>query len=111
MTHIVLPKIESRTKIEALIGISITTLIGLMCQKIYMDLPIPVEIFWGVIVLGGFYFLLHLLTYLRFYLEKIVFLKEQRVQAEIKSQEINVELRKLEIQLEIKTLELAQVEA
>lgn len=111
MADAILIKIENWAKIAVLVGTAITTLIGLMLQKIYLGEPIPVEIFWAIVLLAIFYFLLHLLTYLRFYLEKMVFLKEQKVQAEIKNQEIEIELRKLEIQLEIKTLELAQVEA
>ena len=107
MADAILIRIESWAKIAALIGTGITTLIGLMLQKIYLGEPIPVEIFWGIMSLGVFYFMLALLSYLRFYLEKIVFLKEQRVQAEIKNREIDIELRKLELQLEIKKLELA----
>ena len=111
MSDAILIKIENWAKVAVLVGTAITTLIGLMLQKIYLGEPIPIEIFWAIVLLAVFYFLLHLLTYLRFYLEKIVFLKEQKVQAEIKNQEIEIELRKLEVQLEIKTLELAQVEA
>ena len=111
MADAVLIKIENWAKIAVLVGTAITTLIGLMLQKIYLGDPIPVEIFWAIVLLAVFYFLLHLLTYLRFYLEKMVFLKEMQVQAEVKNREIETGLRKLEIQLEIKTLELAQVEA
>ena len=111
MSDAILIKIENWAKVAVLVGTAITTLIGLMLQKIWVGDPIPIEIFWAIVLLAVFYFLLHLLTYLRFYLEKIVFLKEQKVQAEIKNQEIEIELRKLEVQLEIKMLELAQVEA
>ena len=111
MADAVLIKIENWAKIAVLVGTAITTLIGLILQKIYLGEPIPVEIFWAIVLLATFYFLLHLLTYLRFYLEKIIFLKEMEVQAKITSREMDMGLRKLEIQLEIKTLELAQVEA
>ena len=107
MADALLIRIENWTKIAALIGTGITTLIGVMLQKIYLGEPIPIEIFWGILTLGAFYFMLALLTFLRFYLEKIVFLKEMKVQAEVKNQAIEIELRKLEVQLEIKTLELA----
>lgn len=106
MADVVMIKIENWVKIAILVGTAITTLIGLLLQKIYLNEPIPQEIFWAIALLAVFYFLLHLLTYLRFYLEKIIFLKEQRVIAEIKNQELTIELRKLELQLE-----LAQVEA
>ena len=109
MTHIVLPKIESRTKIEALIGISITTLIGLMCQKIYMDLPIPVEIFWALALLGGFYFIMEFLTYVKFYIEKIIYLKEEETMSRIKILQLEVECRKLELQITLTKLKVVEV--
>lgn len=109
MTHIVIPKIESRAKIEALIGISITTLIGLMSQKIYMGLPIPIEIFWALGLLASFYFIMELLTYVKFYIEKMIFLKEQEVLSRIKILEVEVECRKLEHQITL--AQTAAVEA
>ena len=109
MAHIVIPKIESRTKIEALIGISITALIGLMSQKIYLDLPIPLEIFWALGLLGAFYFILEFLTYFKFYIEKMIYLKEQEVMSRIKILEVEVECRKLEHQITLKQLEVTVV--
>ena len=106
MTHIVIPKIESRAKIEALIGLTITTLIALMSQKIYLSEPIPIEIFWGLALLGGFYFILEFLTYVKFYVEKMMYLKEMKTVSEIKVGELEVEIRKLGAELA-----LAQVEA
>jgi len=109
MTHIIIPKIESRAKIEALIGVSITALIGLMSQKIYLDLPIPVEIFWGLALLGAYYFVLELLTYVKFYIEKMVYLEEQEVLSKIKILEVEVECRRLEHMITLKQLEVAVV--
>ena len=103
--EIVIPKIESRTKIEALIGLSITTMIGLMSQKIYLDLPIPVEIFWALGLLGAFYFILEFLTYIKFYIEKIIFLQEQKQLSTIKILEVEVECRRLEHMITLKQLE------
>jgi hypothetical protein len=108
-TDMVIEQIESRTKIEALIGLSITTLIGLMSQKIYLGLPIPIEIFWALGLLGTFYFILELLSYLRFYIQKMVFLKQQELLSKIKILEIEVECRKLEHQITL--AQLATVEA
>ena len=107
MTHIVIPKIESRAKIEALIGLTITTLIALMSQKIYLDLPIPIEIFWGLALLGGFYFILEFLTYVKFYVEKMVYLKELKIVSEIKTLELEVEIRKLGAELALAQAEVA----
>jgi len=111
MTHIVLPQIESRAKIAALIGLSITTLIGLMSQKIYLGLPIPGEIFWALGLLGAFYFVLEILTYVKFYIEKMVYLKEQETLSKIKILEVEVECRKLERQIELAQLQKVAVEA
>lgn len=107
ITHIIIPKIESRTKIEALIGLSITTLIGLMSQKIYLGLPIPVEIFWALGLLGAFYFIMEFLTYVKFYIEKMVYLKEQETMSRIKILEVEVECRKLEHQITLAQTQVA----
>ncbi len=109
MTHIVIPKIESRTKIEALIGLSITTLIGLMSQKIYLGQPIPIEIFWGLGLLGTFYFIMEFLTYVKFYIEKMIYLKEMKVTSEIKILGVEVECRKLEHQITLAKLTAVEV--
>jgi len=109
MTEIVINKIESRAKIEALIGLSITTLIGLMSQKIYLGLPIPPEIFWGVGLLGVFYFILELLTYVKFYVEKMIFLKEQETISKRKILEVEVECRRLEHQITLAQLAAVEV--
>jgi hypothetical protein len=79
--------------------VSITALIGLMSQKIYLDLPIPLEIFWALGLLGVFYFVLEFLTYVKFYIEKMIFLKEQETITRIKILEVEVECRRLELQL------------
>ena len=109
MSDAILIKIENWAKVAVLVGTAITTLIGLLVQKILINEPIPVEIFWGIALLGVFYFLLHLLTYLRFYLEKTVFLKEQETISGIKILEVEVECRKLEHQITL--AQLTAVEA
>ena len=102
---IVINQIENRAKIEALIGLSITALITLMSQKIYMGLPIPIEIFWGLLILGAFYFILELLSYVKFYIQKMVFLKEQETVSRIKVLEVEVEIRRLGEVIRLKELE------
>lgn len=109
MAHIIIPTIESRAKIAALIGLSITSLIAIMSQKIYMGLSIPIEIFWALALLGGFYFALELLTYVRFYIEKMLFIKEQKTISEIKILEIEVECKRLELQISLKRVEGAVI--
>ena len=109
MADVVMIKIENWAKVAVLVGTAITTLIGLLVQKILINEPIPVEIFWGIALLGVFYFLLHLLTYLRFYLEKVVFLREQKTVSEIKILEVEVECRRLEHKITLAQLAKAEV--
>ena len=109
MGEIIIHQIQNRTKIEALIGLSITALIGLMSQKIYVGEAIPVEIFWGLALLGVYYFVLELMSYVKFYIEKMVYLKEQSTVSKIKILEVEVGIRKLEH--EITLAQLTAVEA
>ena len=107
MADIVINKIESRAKIEALIGTGIMTLIGLMSQKIWVGEPIPVEIFYGLVLLGAYYFILEAMSYLKFYVQKIVFIKEQETLSKIKVLELEVEIRKLGAELALAQVEVA----
>ncbi len=107
VTEIVIHQIESRAKIEALIGTGILTLIGLMSQKIWVGESIPVEIFYGLILLGAYYFILEFMSYLKFYVQKIVFIREQESLSKIKVVELEVEIRKLGAKLALAQVEVA----
>ncbi len=109
MGEIIIHQIQNRTKIEALIGLSITALIGLMSQKIYIGESIPVEIFWGLALLGVYYFVLELMSYVKFYIEKMVYLKEQSTISKMKTLEVEVECRRLEHMITLKRLEVPVV--
>ena len=93
----VITKIEGSARVEALIGTGVIALIGLMSEKIYTGAPIPIEIFWGIATLGAFYFGFQFIAYLKFYIEKMVYLKEQEVLTSLR-------IRELETQLELKKI-------
>jgi hypothetical protein len=105
MADIVIHKIESSAKIEALVGLAITTMIGLLAQKIYAGEEVPVELFWGLALLIVIYFGLQLLFYLRFYIEKIVYFREQEVLTQQQLVTLEREITKLGLVKEIKQLE------
>lgn len=82
-----------------------------MSQKIWVGDPIPIEIFWALGLLGAFYFILEFLTYIKFYIEKMIFLKEQEALSRIKILEVEVGIRKLEQEITLAQLQPTAVEA
>ena len=109
MADAIIHQIENRTKVEALIGLALMTLITLLGEKIYTGESIPLELFWGLAILLAAYVLMVILTYVRFYIEKMVFLKEQEVMATIQNVTLNKELKRLDLVKQIKELETAVV--
>ena len=105
MTEIIIHQIENKTKVEALIGIGIMSLITLLGERIWSGEPIPIELFWGLAILLGAYVALVVLTYVKFYIQKIVYLKEEKTKAEIQMMTLDKEIRKLEITRDIAELE------
>ena len=109
MADAIIHQIENRTKVEALIGLALMTLITLLGEKIYTGEVIPGELFWGLGILLAAYVLMVILTYVRFYIEKMVFLKEQEVMATIQNVTLNKEIKRLDLVKQIKELETAVV--
>ena len=107
MADAIIHQIENRTKVEALIGLALMTLITLLGEKIYSGEEIPLELFWGLGILLAAYVLMVLLTYLRFYIEKMVFFKEQEVMAGLQHITLEKEIRRLDLVKQIKELEVA----
>lgn len=105
MAGILIHQIENKTKVEALIGIAIMSLITLLGEKIYTGESIPIELFWGLALLLGAYIALVVLTYVKFYIQKMVFLKEEKTKAEIQQLTLDKEIQKLTIQRDIAVLE------
>ncbi len=109
MSDIILHQIENRTRVEALIGIALMSLITLLGEKIYTGEPIPIELFWGLGILLAAYVALILLTYIRFYIEKMIFFKEQEVMAKVQTVTLEKEIVRLGLVKEIKELEVRAV--
>ena len=105
MADIIIHQIENKTKIEVLIGLALMSLITLLGEKIYTGEPIPIELFWGLGILLIAYVALILLTYVRFYIEKMVFFKEQEVLATVQTVTLDREIVKLGLVKDIKLLE------
>ena len=110
MVESVIYQIENRTKVEALIGLAIMSLITLLGEKIYTGEPIPIELFWGLAVLFAAYVSLMILSYVRFYIEKMVYLKEQEVMNKIQLFTLDKEIVKLGLVKDIKALEAGAID-
>ena len=110
MTDIVIHQIENKTKVEVLIGIAIMSLVTLLGEKIFQGEEIPIELFWGLGILFGAYISLMILTYVRFYIEKMVYFKEQEVLALLQGKTLELEIEKLGLMRDIKRLDAAKVE-
>ena len=105
MADVIVHQIENRTKVEALIGLAIMSLITLLGEKIYTGEEVPIELFWGLAVLFAAYVSLMILSYVRFYIEKMIFFKEQEVMANLQLLTLEKEIEKLDLQRKIKVLE------
>ena len=106
MADIIVHQIENKTKVEVLIGIAIMSLVTLLGEKIFQNEPIPIELFWGLGILFVAYVSLMVLTYVRFYIEKIIYLKEQEVLTKIQEATLDKEITKLGLMRDIKRLEV-----
>ena len=105
MAEIIVHQIANKTKIEVLIGLALMSLITLLGEKIYTGEPIPIELFWGLGILLVAYVALILLTYIRFYIEKMVFLKEQEVMVRVQVVTLDKEITRLGLVKEIADIE------
>ena len=105
MADIIIHQKENRAIVEALIGLALMTLITLLGEKIYTGEPIPIELFWGLGILLMAYVAMVLLTYMRFYIEKMIFIKEQESMTRLQVMTLDKEIEKLNLIKQIKTLE------
>ena len=97
MGETVITKIESSAKIEAFIGLCITTLMGVFLVILNETGNVPYEIVWGIVLFMTFFVVMRLLYYIEFIIQKWAFLKEQKQQTELKKSELasQIELAKL----------------
>ena len=105
MADIIVHQIENKTKVEVLIGIAIMSLVTLLGEKIFQGEAIPIELFWGLGILFAAYVSLMVLTYVRFYIEKMIYLKEQEVGAMIQEKTLAKEIERLTLVKELKEME------
>lgn len=99
-------QIQNSAKIEATIGIGITTIItSYVLQGAANGTEMPN---WAILVLGLLlltFFAIRLLAYCRFVVEKEMFLREKKINAEIQLNQLNAQVRKLDAEIQLKKLE------
>lgn len=64
---------------------------------------------WAILVLGLLlltFFAIRLLAYLRFVVEKEMFLREKKLDAEIQDRQLLLQIKKLEMEIELKKAEV-----
>ena len=109
ITETVIHKIEGSVKIEATIGLAITGLImTFIIDGVLQGIEMPDNIGWVLLLLFIGFFLLRLANYLKFIIEKFMYLQEQKVQADIQQKTLITRIRKLELEVQLKQLEVAE---
>ena len=64
---------------------------------------------WAILVLGLLlltFFMIRLLAYFRFIVEKEMFLREKKIDAEIKDRQLILQIKKLGLEIELKKAEV-----
>ena len=99
-------QIQNSAKIEATIGIGISSIImSYVLQGAANGTDMPN---WAILVLGLLlltFFMIRLLAYFRFIVEKEMYLREKKVDADIQLAQLNGNIRKLELQVKLKEME------
>lgn len=104
---ITLEKIESSTKLGALLIAAFTSILSVVVFKAQAGDAISIELFWAMIMLFIVFFSLQLMYYIRFYLEKIVFFKEEKLKSDLQLAQLDKELQKMELEVKIRELAVA----
>ena len=98
-------QIQNSAKIEATIGIGITTIITtFVIDSAVNGGSMPN---WAMLVLGmllATFFGIRILAYFRFVIEREMFMREKKADAEIQQAQLNSQIRKLEVQVKLKEL-------
>lgn len=97
MEKTVITKIESSAKIEAFIGLCITTLMSAFLFLLNDTGQVPYEVVWGIVLFMVFFVVMRLLYYVEFVIQKWAHLKEQEQKTALKKSELasQIELAKL----------------
>ena len=101
----VIHKIENSAKVEAFIGLAITTIMGLIIEGVVTEGVFDMSLVILLMIFIAVFFILQLMYYLRFIVEKWMYLKEQEQLTTMKTSEVEAECRKLDRQIELKRLE------
>jgi len=107
MADAVIHKIEESAKVAAFIGLAITTIMGLIIEGVVIDGTFDMGLVILLLIFLAVFFVMKLVNYLQFIVEKWIYLKEQGLNTTMRTQEIEAECRKLERQIELKKLEAA----
>ena len=100
-------QIQNSAKIEATIGIGITTIITTFVLDSAVNGGSMPN--WAMLVLAmllATFFGIRILAYFRFVIEREMFMREKKVDAEIQQTQLNGQIRKLEAQVKLKELEV-----
>ena len=99
-------QIQNSAKIEATIGIGISSIImSYVLQGAANGTDMPN---WAILVLGLLlltFFMIRLLAYFRFIVEKEMYLREKKVDADIQILQLDRNIKKLELQVKLKEME------
>lgn len=99
-------QIQNSAKIEATIGIGITTIITTFVIDAAVNGGAMPN--WAILVLGlllATFFGIRVLAYFRFVIEREMYMREKKVDAEIQQAQLTAQIRKLETQVRLKELE------
>ena len=103
-------QVQNSMKIEATIGIGITTIITTFVLDSAVNGGAMPN--WAILVLGmllATFFGIRIMAYFRFIIERESFLREKKIDADIQLNRVHAEIRKLEVQLKIKELEVTNL--
>ena len=105
MTETVITKIESSAKIEAFIGLCITTLMSAFLFLINDTGQVPYEVVWGIVLFMVFFVVMRLLYYVEFIIQKWAHLKDQAQNTALKKQELQAQIDLATLKKDILVLE------
>lgn len=114
MTEYAKEQVSNFAKVEAAIGLGITTLItNFVVQSALTGADMPTWAMWVLLLLVIVFLVVRVLAIVQFIIEKEVYLREQKVQGELKIKELTAQCSKMELEAKMQRLrsEIAALEA
>ena len=99
-------EIKNLGKIEALLGSIIIGLAGLVAAKFQIGEMVDVLILVLIVILVITIIMLQLLYYLKYIVQKEMWIREQRMKADVQNRALVLEIKKIELQLELTKAEV-----